>query len=81
MKTDAAQRQRVSDTGAPGSKVGRLATGPAAVKSGAGNDGFQWEQQVHEPPSSESVILSANRKLMTTDATAPKMKRFCCGLF
>ena len=82
MKTDAAQRQRASETGAPGSKVGRLATGPAVVKPEADN-GFRWEQQVHEPPSSESVILNGcqSQVLIATDATAPKMKSFCCGLF
>ena len=55
MKTGAAQRQMASETGAPESEVGRLATGPTVVKPGAGN-GFRLEQQVHEPPSSESVF-------------------------
>ena len=82
MKTDAAQYQKASETATPESEVVRLGAGPAVVKPGA-NDGFRWEQQVHEPLSSESAVPNRykSRVLIATDAAAPKKKSFCCGLF
>ena len=82
MKTDAAQYQRASETVTPESKVGRPGAGPAVVKPRASDD-FRWEQQVHEPPSSESAVPNGyqSQVLMATDAAVPKKKSFCCGLF